>query len=105
MRGDKALPYGRIMEVMGTITEGGFTKVALLAEQPLGAPPPAGRRRPPPTAPAAHAACHARRGECRRRRSTEAVRGRAGTGMETGLRRGAAYSAGMHVLVVLALLV
>ncbi len=36
VRGDKALPYGRIMEVMGTITEGGFTKVALLAEQPLG---------------------------------------------------------------------
>src|SRR5262245_47415034 len=33
VRGDKALAYGRIMEVMGTITEGGFTKVALLAEQ------------------------------------------------------------------------
>jgi biopolymer transport protein TolR len=34
VRGDKALAYGRIMEVMGTITQGGFTKVALLAEQP-----------------------------------------------------------------------
>src|ERR1700733_3238987 len=34
VRGDKAITYGRIMEVMGTITEGGFTKVALLAEQP-----------------------------------------------------------------------
>ena len=34
VRGDKANTYGRIMEVMGTITEGGFTKVALLAEQP-----------------------------------------------------------------------
>jgi biopolymer transport protein TolR len=34
VRGDKDLPYGRIMEVMGTITQGGFTKVALLAEQP-----------------------------------------------------------------------
>ena len=33
MRGDKDLAYGRIMEVMGTITQGGFTKVALLAEQ------------------------------------------------------------------------
>src|SRR5580700_10549392 len=38
VRGDKANTYGRIMEVMGTITEGGFTKVALLAEQPAGGP-------------------------------------------------------------------
>src|ERR1700761_3811240 len=45
VRGDKDLAYGRIMEVMGTITQGGFTKVALLAEQ-TGAPqtplPPGG---------------------------------------------------------------
>jgi biopolymer transport protein TolR len=34
VRGDKSNTYGRIMEVMGVITEGGFTKVALLAEQP-----------------------------------------------------------------------
>jgi len=40
VRGDKDLAYGRIMEVMGTITQGGFTKVALLAEQP--APSPSG---------------------------------------------------------------
>src|SRR5690349_18420741 len=33
VRGDRELAYGRIMEVMGTITQGGFTKVALLAEQ------------------------------------------------------------------------
>ena len=33
VRGDKDVPYGRIIEVMGTITQGGFTKVALLAEQ------------------------------------------------------------------------
>ena len=33
VRGDKDLAYGRIMEAMGTITQGGFTKVALLAEQ------------------------------------------------------------------------
>ena len=47
VRGDKANTYGRIMEVMGTITQGGFTKVALLAEQPStltgpAATPPAG---------------------------------------------------------------
>src|SRR6195952_5054323 len=33
VRGDKDLAYGRIMEGMGTITQGVFTKVALLAEQ------------------------------------------------------------------------
>ena len=33
VRGDKDLAYGRIMEVMGTITQGGFNHVALLAEQ------------------------------------------------------------------------
>ena len=40
MRGDKDLAYGRIMQVMGTITQGGFTKVALLAEQPAAASTP-----------------------------------------------------------------
>ncbi len=39
VRGDKASAYGRIMEVMGTISQGGFTKVALLAEQPNGGAP------------------------------------------------------------------
>ena len=39
VRGDKDLAYGRIMEVMGTITQGGFTKVALLAEQPATSAP------------------------------------------------------------------
>jgi biopolymer transport protein TolR len=38
VRGDKDVPYGRIIEVMGTITQGGFTKVALLAEQTGGGP-------------------------------------------------------------------
>ena len=38
VRGDKDLAYGRIMEVMGTITQGGFTKVALLADQPTVTP-------------------------------------------------------------------
>ena len=45
VRGDKGVAYGRIMEVMGAITQGGFTKVALLAEQtggPATPPRPAG---------------------------------------------------------------
>ena len=46
VRGDKDLTYGRIMEVMGTITQGGFTKVALLAEQPFVQP-----AKPAPPAP------------------------------------------------------
>ena len=53
VRGDKDLAYGRIMEVMGTITQGGFTKVALLAEQTAGPSPstaPANAA-PPATAP------------------------------------------------------
>src|ERR1700684_1686527 len=33
VRGDKDLAYGRIMEVMGTVTEGGVTQGALLADQ------------------------------------------------------------------------
>ncbi len=49
VRGDKDLAYGRIMEVMGIITQGGFTKVALLAEQPSGVAPSV----PPPGAPSA----------------------------------------------------
>ena len=44
VRGDKDLAYGRIMEVMGTITLGGFSHVALLAEQ-------TGTARPAPPAP------------------------------------------------------
>ncbi len=42
VRGDKGIAYGRIMEVMGTITQGGFTKVALLAQQPAAGPAGAG---------------------------------------------------------------
>ena len=33
VRGDKGVSYGRIMETMAAITQAGFTKVALLAEQ------------------------------------------------------------------------
>jgi biopolymer transport protein TolR len=41
VRGDRGISYGRVMEVMGTISAGGFTRVALLAEQAPGARPPA----------------------------------------------------------------
>ena len=34
VRGDRSTSYGRVMEVMGTVSAGGFTRVALLAEQP-----------------------------------------------------------------------
>jgi len=50
VRGDKGITYGRVMEVMGTITRGGFTKVALLADQPSA---PEARRATPPGGPAA----------------------------------------------------
>ena len=58
VRGDKALSYGRIMEVMATITQGGFTKVALLAEQagpasPASAPAATPSAAAPATAPTA----------------------------------------------------
>ena len=33
VRGDKSIPYGQVMQVMATIAGGGFTKVALLAQQ------------------------------------------------------------------------
>ncbi|MDD4615707.1 MAG: protein TolR [Alphaproteobacteria bacterium] len=36
VRGDKALEYGKIMEVMGAISAAGFSKVALVAELPNG---------------------------------------------------------------------
>ncbi len=38
VRGDRGIPYGEVMQVMATIAQGGFTKVALLAEQ-AGSPP------------------------------------------------------------------
>lgn len=36
VRGDSHIDYGRVMQVMGQVTEGGFTHVALLAQQPAG---------------------------------------------------------------------
>ncbi len=38
VRGDKSNQYGRIIEVMGTIVQGGFTKAALMSEPPAGLP-------------------------------------------------------------------
>jgi biopolymer transport protein TolR len=48
VRGDKTVAYGRIVEVMGTVSSAGFNHVALIAELPRGNPPPtpAGRIRP-----------------------------------------------------------
>lgn len=34
LRGDQAINYGRIMQVMGTVNNAGFTRVALIAELP-----------------------------------------------------------------------
>ncbi len=41
VRGDKGVPYGRVLEVMGTISSAGYNKVALVAElpPPSAAPP------------------------------------------------------------------
>jgi biopolymer transport protein TolR len=38
VRGDKSVSYGDMLQVMATITQGGFTKVALLAQQPSSGP-------------------------------------------------------------------
>ena len=38
VRGDRTIAYGRVMEVMGTVSSAGFSRVALLAEQPAGRP-------------------------------------------------------------------
>lgn len=35
VRGDRAINYGRVMEVMGLVSEAGFSKVALIAEVPI----------------------------------------------------------------------
>jgi biopolymer transport protein TolR len=39
VRGDRAVPYGRIVEVMGQINAAGFTKVSLVAQAPSGPTP------------------------------------------------------------------
>jgi biopolymer transport protein TolR len=40
VRGDKAIAYGRIMEVMGAVNRAGFAKVSLVAEIPNDAAKP-----------------------------------------------------------------
>ena len=47
VRGDRDVPYGKIMEVMGLVGQAGFTKVSLIAQSPGGALPsvPAGAPR------------------------------------------------------------
>jgi len=53
VRGDRAISYGRVMEVMGTVSAAGFSRVALLAEQPqVRAATPAPQARPPAAPPA-----------------------------------------------------
>ncbi len=52
VRGDRAINYGRVMEVMGTVNAAGFSRVALLAEQPAGRPAAAPAGRAPAPAPA-----------------------------------------------------
>jgi biopolymer transport protein TolR len=44
VRGDKAINYGRVLEVMGAISAAGFNKVALVAEVPAGGRPAPQRR-------------------------------------------------------------
>ncbi len=46
VRGDRTIAYGRVMEVMGTVSSAGFSRVALLAEQPAGRPTTGAPARP-----------------------------------------------------------
>jgi biopolymer transport protein TolR len=57
VRGDKANSYGRMLEVMATIIQGGFTKVSLLTDPsvPIAVPQPAGGASAAPSPPAAAA--------------------------------------------------
>ncbi|WP_375455563.1 protein TolR [uncultured Methylobacterium sp.] len=48
VRGDREVPYGKIMEVMGLVGQAGFTKVSLIAQSPGG--PAAGAAPPAPAA-------------------------------------------------------
>ena len=45
IRGDKAINYGRVMEVMGVITAAGFRKVALITTRADTPPPGAKKKR------------------------------------------------------------
>ncbi|RDI58882.1 protein TolR [Microvirga subterranea] len=38
VRGDRSVPYGRVIEIMGQVSAAGFGKVSLIAQAPSGAP-------------------------------------------------------------------
>ncbi len=47
VRGDRDVPYGKVMEVMGLVGQAGFSKVSLIAQSPGGAAPaPAAKTAP-----------------------------------------------------------
>ncbi len=46
VRGDKSVNYGRVVDVMGTLSSAGFSKVALLAELPQSGASPAPAAQP-----------------------------------------------------------
>ena len=48
VRGDRDVPYGKIMEVMGLVGQAGFTKVSLIAQSPGGALPASPTAAPAP---------------------------------------------------------
>ena len=48
VRGDKAINYGRVLEVMGLVSSAGFRKVSLIAVPPKGAPAKAASAAVPP---------------------------------------------------------
>ncbi|GEO99187.1 protein TolR [Methylobacterium haplocladii] len=56
VRGDREVPYGKIMEVMGLVGQAGFTKVSLIAQSPGAAAPAAAPAAPAAAAPAGGAA-------------------------------------------------
>ncbi|GJE37768.1 ExbD/TolR family protein [Methylobacterium persicinum] len=49
VRGDRDVPYGKVMEVMGLVGQAGFSKVSLIAQSPGG---PSATPSPPTQAPA-----------------------------------------------------
>lgn len=57
VRGDKSVSYGRVVEVMGTLTAAGFSRVALITEQPQSGPSGTSGRTPArPTQPSGRGA-------------------------------------------------
>ncbi|MDP4021848.1 protein TolR [Methylobacterium sp. NEAU 140] len=52
VRGDRDVPYGKVMEVMGLIGQAGFSKVSLIAQSPGGAAPGSAAPASAPAAPA-----------------------------------------------------